>query len=266
MQQSVFNLPQLFTDKGDDILVIAHRGASAYCPENTMAAFEKAVTMKADMIEIDVMMSKDGVPVVFHDAGLKAHTDGEGKLKDHTLSELKKMDAGSWFNEQFSDQTISTLEEVLEFAAGTIALNIEIKKEAVTDEMYGGIEEKVLGLVGKYNMKQHVLFSSFDYRAVRHFKTIDGSLSVALLYNQKQSDGKLPSELLSEYKADAFNCNFRQFNKKRQADLRKHNIPTFVYTVDQPKRMHKLINRGVNGIFTNKPDVLREVLAEKKNG
>lgn len=265
MQQSVFNLPQLYIDTGNKVLIIAHRGASAYYPENTMVAFEKAVAMNADMIEIDVMMSKDRVPVVFHDAGLKAHTDGEGKLKDHTLSELKKMDAGSWFDEQFSDQTISTLEEVLEFAAGTIALNIEIKKEAVTDELYDGIEEKVLKLVRKYEMERYVLFSSFDYRAVRHLKAFDKSLSVALLYNKKKSNEKLPSELISEYDADAFNCTFRQFNKKRQADIKKHNIPTFVYTVDQPKRMRKLIDRGVNGIFTNKPDVLREVLGEKKN-
>lgn len=266
MQQPVFNLPQLYTDTRDDVLVIAHRGASAYYPENTMIAFEKALAMQADMIEVDVMMSKDRVPVVFHDAELEDHSDGEGSLKDYKLQELQKLDTGSWFDEQFSDQTISTLEEVLQFAAGTIALNIEIKKEAVRDELHGGIEEEVLKLVEKYKMKQYVLFSSFDYRSVRHFKAMDKSLSVALLYEKKKSDGKLPSELMFEYNADAFNCTFRQLNKKRQADIKKHNIPTFVYTIDQPKRMRKLIDRGVNGIFTNKPDILREVLKEEKNG
>lgn len=255
-----YRLPSLYQDDGDNFFIIAHRGASAYYPENTMAAFEGALEMGAEMIELDVMLSKDGVPIVFHDARLNAHTDGKGYVWDYPLKALKKFDAGSWYHPRFSDQRIPTLEEVLAFASGRIALNIEVKPEAVTEASRGGIEEKCLKLVRKYNMEEHVLFSSFDYRAVSHLKALDPQIPVALLYNNSRSRFKLPHELVREYKADAFNCSYRQLKRKWVADLREHGIPYFIYTVDRVSKMQKLIASGVTGIFTNKPDVLAGVV------
>lgn len=260
MDSSNASLPALYNDNGDDFVVIAHRGASAYYPENTMAAFEGALEMGSEMIELDVMMTKDRVPVVFHDASLNKHTDGKGPLKNLTLAELKKLDAGSWFHEKFRGERIPTLDEVLEFAAGKIALNIEIKTEAVTDELRDGVEEKSLRLVKKYGMENHVLFSSFDYRTIRHLKELDPDISAALLYNKRRSGRLMPSELIKKYEADAFNCNYFQLNKKRHSDLKSHGIPTFIYTVDKRTRMKKLLEMGVQGIFTNKPDVLIDVV------
>ncbi len=260
--KSSYMLPSLYQDNGDNFVVIAHRGASAYYPENTMPAFRGAVEMKAEMIELDVMMSRDGIPVVFHDAGLDDHTDGEGRLKDFTLRELKKLDAGSWFDAEFAGVKIPTLDEVLSYAKGKIAVNIEIKTEAVGDSIRGGVEEACLELVRKHGMEDHVIFSSFDYRAVSHLKTLAPEIPAALLFNKKQSEGVLPSELVAKYGADAFNCSFKELNKKRLGDLRQHAIPVFVYTVDNPKRMRKLIDKKVTGIFTNKPDLLWDVVRE----
>lgn len=258
-------LPKLYQDNHDNFVVIAHRGASAYYPENTMAAFRAAVEMEAEMIELDVMMSKDGVPVVFHDAELDDHSNGSGFVYKHTLAELRKLDAGSWFDQSFAGEPIPTLEEVLAFAAGKIALNIEIKTEAVTGEAKGGVEEKSLELVRKYGMEKYVLFSSFDYRAIRHLKQLDPSIPAALLYEKSQSGDKLPSELVEELNADAFNCSYRQFNNRMFKNIREHEIPVFVYTVDQKPKMKRLIKKGVAGIFTNKPDLLWEVLRNLKN-
>lgn len=252
-------LPSLYSDDSNGFIIIAHRGASAYYPENTMTAFQAAADMNAEMIELDIMLSKDGVPVVFHDALLDNHTNGKGEISAYTLAELKQLDAGSWFDPSFAGERIPTLEEVLEFAAGTIALNIEIKTEAVTDDLKGGVAEKCLALVRKYGMEEHVLFSSFDYRAVQHLKELDSNIPVALLYERKQAGKRTPSQLMTDYNADAFNCSFRQLSKKRLADIKAHNIPVFVYTVDKVSRMRKLLSRGVTGIFTNKPDVLRDV-------
>ena len=259
-ENSTYRLPELYQDNGDGFVVIAHRGASAYYPENTMAAFKGALEMNAEMIELDVMLTKDGVPVAFHDASLDDHTDGSGELRSYTLEELQNLDAGSWFDPKFSDQKIPTLEEVLAFASGKISLNIEIKTEAVSDELRGGVEEKSLELVKKYGMEEHVLFSSFDYRAIAHLKELDPDMPAAILYEKSQSDKKLPSELLSKYSADAFNCSYRELNTRRFKDIREHDIPVFVYTVDRPSRMRKLLKMNVTGIFTNKPDVLWEVL------
>ncbi|MDZ7683157.1 MAG: glycerophosphodiester phosphodiesterase family protein [Fodinibius sp.] len=254
------NLPSLYNDDGDGFTIIAHRGASAYYPENTMAAFRGAEAMDAEMIELDVLLSKDGVPVVFHDAHLEDHTNGTGLVRDHTLEELKTLNNGSWFDDQYSGQQIPTLEEVLKFASEKIALNIEIKTEAVTDQLEDGVAQKSLALVQKYDMEEHVLFSSFDYRAVAHLKELAPTIPVAVLYNNRWPNHRLPHELVREYSADAFNCSYRQLTKRRLANLRTHNIPSFVYTVDRKSRMRKLIAAGVNGIFTNKPDLLREVV------
>lgn len=254
--------PALYNGDDDGFIIIAHRGASASHPENTMAAFEAAVQMNAEMIEIDVMMSKDSVPVVFHDGSLNKHTDGKGPLKNLTVDQLMKLDAGSWFDEKFTGERIPTLEEVLEFASGTIALNIEIKTEAVTDELRGGVEEKSLKLVKKYEMENHVLFSSFDYRAIRHLKELNADIPVGLLYNKRLSGNLKPSELIKKYSANAFNCNYFQLTKKRYSNLQEHKIPALIYTVDKKKRMKKLLEKGVRGIFTNKPDVLLDVVTD----
>lgn len=258
-------LPKLFNDDGDGFIVIAHRGASDTHPENTMAAFEAAVEMEAEMIELDVMMSRDSVPVVFHDARLNRHTDGAGPLRHHTLDQLRELDAGSWFGSEFSGQRIPTLEEVLAFARGTVALNIEVKTEAVGDNREGGVEERVLRLVREYDMEEHVLFSSFDYRAVRRFKQMSPNIPVALLYNRGLSGEKSPSELMSEYGADAFNLSYQQLNERRLKNLKKYGIPFLVYTVDRRRRMVWLLNEGAAGIFTNKPALLREVVEEVRS-
>lgn len=263
-EKSDYQLPNLYQDNNDGFVVIAHRGASAYYPENTMAAFRGAVEMNAEMIELDVMMTKDGVPVAFHDAHLDDHTNSSGLLADYTLEELQKLDAGSWFDSKFRGEPIPTLEEAIAFAAGNIALNIEIKTEAVSDQLEGGVEEKSIELVKKYGMEDHVLFSSFDYRAVAHLKELAPDMPVAILYEERQSAGMMPSELVSKYQADAFNCSFRELNRKWLGDTREHNIPVFVYTVDRKSRMKKLLRNGVAGIFTNKPDILWEVLDREK--
>src|SRR5690625_1406721 len=189
-----YRLPELYEENQDGPIVIAHRGASANYPENTMAAFRGAVELGASMIELDILLSSDGVPVVFHDIMLNTHSSGKGKLSGHTLEQLRALDAGSWFDRDFAGIRIPVLEEVLAFAAGNIALNIEIKTEAVTDQCGGGVEEKCLRLVEKYGMSRHVLFSSFDYRAVTHLKKLNPAIPSALLYNRVASGKKLPAE------------------------------------------------------------------------
>lgn len=259
-----YRLPALYQHDQDGVIVIAHRGASAYYPENTMAAFRGAAELGAEMIELDVLLSSDGIPVVFHDIKLDDHSSGQGLLSSCTLRQLRALDAGSWFDKRFAGVQIPTLEEVLDFAAGKIALNIELKTEAVTDQLSGGVEEKCLQLVKKYGMSKYILFSSFDYRAVVHLKSLDPNVSVALLYNQSTSKNRLPSELIGHYKADAFNVSYRQFNTERRTDLQKRGIPHFIYTVDRPNRMWKLLDAGVTGIFTNKPDLLKAIVNQWK--
>lgn len=245
-------------------IVIAHRGASAYYPENTMPAFKAAVEMNADMIELDVLLSKDNVPIVFHDKFLDKKSNGQGLLSDHTLSELKKLDAGSWFHEKFKGVQIPTLQEVLEFTSGKIALNIEIKTEAVSAEN-NTIEKSVIDLVERYNLENEVIISSFDYRAIERVKSLNPKIQTALLYERQQSYGREPVDLVKDYKVDAFNFSANECAANWLSQLNTHQIPFFIYTVNDPGMMKSLIEKGAKGIFTDKPDVLYKVADEVLN-
>lgn len=256
-------LPTVFGDNGDGFIVIAHRGASGYAPENTMAAFQKAFEMKAEFIELDVMLSKDGVPVLFHDQTLDKKTDGTGEVKEYTFAELQQLDAGSWFSEEFSDEKIPSLEEVLSWASGKMALNIEIKTEAWREDPERSIEPRVVQLVRESGMSDHIIFSSFDYRILRRLNELAPELRTAVLYEPSQSGEKDPVTLVSELQANAFNCSATQLTPEWMNQLKTAGIPVLVYTVNDPEVMKFLMDAGVSGIFTDYPDRLMEVVAQK---
>jgi glycerophosphoryl diester phosphodiesterase len=250
--------------KGDDFTVIAHRGASAYYPENTLPSFEGAIVMDADMVELDVQLTSDKEIVVFHDEKITRCTDGRGRIADYTLTSLKKLDAGSWFDKDFKNTKIPTLAEVLCFCKNKIAVNIEIKTEAVSKMFFGGIEEKCLKIVEQSGMNEHVVFSSFDPRAIMHLKQIDNTAAVAVLFEKKHYGSKLPSDIMESLGADAFNCSLSGFKKKWLENIKLNNIPVNIYTVNDAKNMKRFINMGVSGIFTNNPDILKRVAADIK--
>ena len=248
--------------EGDNFTVIAHRGASAYYPENTMISFEGAIAMGADMVELDVQLTRDGEVVVFHDEKLSRCTNSKGKISDYTFVELQKLDAGSWFDKKYQGAKIPTLEEVLKLCRDKIAVNIEIKTEAVTEKIRDGIEEKCLKIVGQNSMQEHIVFSSFDPRAIKHLKEIDSTVITAVLFEKKHYGVKLPAQILDSLAANAFNCSQDELSKKWLTNIKANNIPVNIYTVNDKKNMRRFLKMGVNGIFTNKPDILKMVLTD----
>lgn len=251
---------KLYHSDGDKFIIIGHRGASAYAPENSLSAFKLAYEMGAEMIELDVLLSKDGVPVVIHDETLDRTSNGSGPVADHSLEELKKLDAGSWFSEKYAGEPIPTLEEVLAWAKGKISVNIEIKTEAVTDQAAGGIEQKSLELVEKFGMSEYVIFSSFDYRAIAHLNELNPEMPKAILFEKSQGKGKGPTAHLTEYDIQGFNCSYRQISEEWMQQARDNSLPVLIYTVNDADRMRSLWSMGVSGIFSDKPDVLKETV------
>jgi glycerophosphoryl diester phosphodiesterase len=245
---------------GDNFTTIAHRGASAYYPENTIASFEGAISMGADMVELDVQLTHDGEVVVFHDEKITRCTNGRGRIADHTLVELKVLDAGSWFDKKFQGTKIPTLAEILSLCRDKIAVNIEIKTEAVTEAIAGGIEEKSLKIAEQNKMRGHIVFSSFDPRAIQHLKDIDSSAAVAVLFEKGHYGSKMPSDIIESLRADAFNCSRNELSDKWLANLKLNNIPLNIYTVNDENNMRQLLKMGVSGIFTNNPDILKRVV------
>lgn len=146
------------------IMNIAHRGASGYAPENTLAAFDKAVEMQADYIEIDVQLSKDDLPVIIHDDTLDRTTNGTGNVSAYTLEELRSLDAGSWFDKKYAGEKIPSLNEVLEMYGEKINILIELK----SPELYPGVEEKVAEALAKYKLdtSNNIVIQSFNHPSV----------------------------------------------------------------------------------------------------
>jgi glycerophosphoryl diester phosphodiesterase len=243
-------------------LVIAHRGASYDAPENTMSAFELAHRRQADMIELDVQLSKDSVPVVFHDDSLNKKSTGKGPVHSLTVKELKQLDSGSWYSSEFAGEQILLLEEVLAWAKGKILLNIEIKPESVSDQADGGVEEKVIQLVKDFQMEQQVLISSFHYLALIRLKKIEPQIFTGLLYYKKISQGYSPLELLDMYKADFFHCSRRELIHNWADQLQQSDRHFLIYTVNSPRQMRMFIKMGAYGIFSDKPGLLKDVTEE----
>ena len=244
-------------------MVIAHRGFSGRAPENTLTAVRLAMELGADMVEVDVTLTSDGFAIVLHDETLDRTTDGAGVVREKTLSEIRALDAGSWYHRRFAGEPVPTLGEVLDLVKGRILINVEIKPEAVDDEPRGGIAEKVAEEVGRRGMENEVIVSSFNPRVLAHLYHGAPEIRTASLYNRDLHGPLLPSEITAAAQSSAFNVSQMYLTSSMLADARTHDLPVSVYTVNWTWRMRYLLNRGVNAIFTDRPDRMLR-LVEKR--
>lgn len=225
------------------IPIIAHRGASGVEPENTLLAFETAVEMKADAIELDVQLSKSKEVMVFHDTKLKRRTGEKGKLKKKKLAELRKLDAGK-------GQHIPTLKETLDHLDARIDLNIELKarKTAVPTALL--IQNCIRTGCWK---AENFFISSFYYKELRRFHELCPEIPVSLLYNAKPKKLKKRVKSLQPV---SVHLNVRKIKKKWIDLAHEHELKVYVWTVDDPQVAQVLYSDGVDGFFTNFPDRL----------
>ena len=243
--------------------VIAHRGFSGEAPENTTAAFRRAIEVGADMIELDVLLSRDGELVVIHDDTLDRTTDGSGRVADHTLEELSRLDAGSWFAPEFAGERIPTLEEVLRLAHGRILVNIEIKTEAVTGEAEGGVVDKTLALVERLGMRDRIVISSFDPRALAHARALDPTIATASLRSSRHHAESSPAEVMESVGSQAFNLSRNEVSREVVEACHALGRPVAVYTVNEESEMRRLVELGVDALFTDHPDRLLHLLGRR---
>lgn len=247
----------------EGFFVIAHRGASHYAPENTMAAFKKAHLMKADMIELDVLLTRDGVPVVLHDTTLNRTTTGSGAVNSHLSRDLAELDAGSWFDPSFSGERIPTLESVMNWARDTIALNIEIKGRSSDIKTAHRVEEIVIDLIEHYNMRSTVLVSSFNRSVLHRLKQMEPGIATALLNGQYSYGTRRGLRRMKKIGADGLNLLPRQMNEPLMNRLKQSGTPVWVYTLNKESDMRRVIRKGATGIFSNRPDLLRSVVIDE---
>lgn len=226
-------------------LVIAHRGASGACPENTLVAFRRAVAIGAGMIELDVQLTRDGEVVVIHDFSLERTTDGHGPVRQRTLAELRRLDAGAWFGPAFRGERIPTLAEVL--AAVPIAINVELKPSG--DD---GLEARALVAVEAAGALDRVVFSSFDGTSLERLRACSDRATLAVLWEYAPiPDAVRRAEGVA---ARALHLRKEAATPAALALAAASGLAVRVWTVNAPAEFNRLAAAGVNGIFTDHPE------------
>ena len=240
---------------------IAHRGASGagLAPENTLAAFEKAIEIGVDAIEVDVHATRDNRVAVIHDATLDRTTDRLGIVRDLTYDEIREADAGSWFDAGFAGERVPELEEVLDLARHRALILIEIKADFLA--------ERVLQTVAEMDALSQVAIQSFNPQTIRRVKLLEPTIPTALLM------GKVPTtpsrvrarKMVRDALAIGANSIGLWHNVVTPAlleEMRRRALSVWTWTVNEPIAMRDLVQMGIQGIITNYPDRLNLVLAD----
>jgi glycerophosphoryl diester phosphodiesterase len=236
----------------DDVVIIAHRGASNYAPENTLAAMERALRDRADFLEIDVQESADGEVVVIHDVDLMKVGRSPLRVWQAAAADLRAVDVGSWFGPEFSDQRIPTLREVLELARGRGKVNIELKYYGFEDRL----EERMVDIVEAAEMADQVEVMSLKASGIRTVRALRPGWTVGLLAATAVGDlTRADVDFLAVNAGLARRSFFRSAHRRGKA--------VYVWTVNDPVDMWHFISAGADGLITDDPALARQVLEHR---
>jgi len=242
--------------------VIAHRGASGAAPENTMAAFRKAVELGAGFIETDLQLSRDARLVALHDDTLERTTNGRGPVSSKTLEELRKLDAGNWFRPSgqgtaaFAGERIPTVEEILAFGREhEIGLHLEVKPTGPS-----GAEHDIVGALHDSNEVARSVVLSFSASVLKRIRQLDPLVMTGFLFSDR-----MPSPVAAAVGAGARQLLPRADHATRELVTEAHayDLRVVAWTADSHADMQKLIAAGVDGIITDYPDRLVDLLRAK---
>lgn len=253
-------------------LILGHRGDSAHAPENTLVAFEKAIAEGSDGIEFDVRLSRDGVPVVIHDADLRRTGLKPGVVADLSSAELCRTDVGSWFNRRhtrntdpkFARATIPTLNDVVETLKESKAwLYIEMKFES---EGFTKLASEVARIVDEHSVKSHAVVECFGLAAISEVKRIDPTIRTAALFEptllRPRPTARSLIKRALDCEADEVALHHRLAVRRTCAEAAKAGLQTVVWTVDNKEWVDSAIESGIHGLISNDPARLRSRLDE----
>lgn len=251
-----------------DVVDVAHRGSSGQAPENTLAAVELALDQRASFVEVDVQRSADGELVVMHDTTLARTTDVEEvfpgrapwNVADFTLAELRRLDAGSWFSARHAGEPVPTLREVVRTIGARAGLLLEVKAPA----LYPGIEtaidkelRSVPGYLRKALATDRLVVQSFDHGSMRAFHDLSPEVPIGLLFGSRPTLAQLDA---AAGWAEQVNPSYRVTDAALVEAVHERGMTISVYTIDSGRVMRQYAAMGVDGIITNYPVVLRDIL------
>ncbi|PHD47380.1 glycerophosphodiester phosphodiesterase [Bacillus toyonensis] len=257
-------------NQSNHIKNIAHRGASAYAPEHTIAAYKLGQQLKGDYIEIDLQMTKDGHLLAMHDETVNRTTNGKGLVKEHTLEEMKQLNVGSFFNEkypnfakkEFENAKVPTLKEIIEMFGHNANYYIETK----SPDEYPGMEEKLLEIIKYYQISDKVIIQSFSEESLQKIHSLHANIPLVQLLSYQKSV-QLNELEIEKYKTYCIGLgmNYKYIDSAYVKKIKKHGLEVHPFTVDNEKDMKKLLSWGVDGMFTNYPDRLHSILDLKNH-
>jgi len=249
------------------VATVAHRGASGYAPEHTLSAYQIGIRSGADYIEIDLQMTKDGEIIAMHDDTVNRTTNGTGKITQLTLAHIKQLDMGSWFNEanpmyareEFVDARVLTLREIFEIFGDDTKYMLETK----SPEYNPGLEEAMVALVEEFKLADHVAVQSFSKSSLKaiHRLNEDIELFQLLWYNTPAYISNATLKEIKEY-AVGVSPNFQRVGPAYIEKVKEAGLLVFPYTVNYQINMEKAVRWGVDGLHTDYPDRLSEVIKE----
>ena len=231
-------------------LIIAHRGASAVAPEGTRAAIRAAVRAGADMVELDVQMTRDGRLVAFHDDRLERTTNGAGRVSDVPYARFARLDAGSWFHARFADERPLLVSQALRLTPRRMGINLELKRTPRRRALL----QRLVRVVGG-GVRRGLLISSFDTALLRPLRPT--GLPLALLC-RTDADRALRRAIRLE--CSAWHPFYPLATRRRIARAHAAGLRVHAWTVDEPSRARRLIRWGIDGVFTNDPARLRRLV------
>ena len=235
--------------------IIAHRGASGHAPENTFAAFERAVELGARFIETDLQLTRDAQFVAIHDAYLDRTTNGHGAVHEHTLAQLRELDAGKWFDREFMDQRIPTLEEILEFAQKRdVVFYLEIKHSVAW-----GMHHTLVGALGKEQNAARTIVISFDPATLDSVRRLEPAMMIGLLVENLKGD---PIKAALDVGARQVCPKLDLVTAEMVERAHRADLHVVTWTVNDADKMRAAIDAGVDGIMTDLPDRLRAVVED----
>ncbi|MCX7828975.1 MAG: glycerophosphodiester phosphodiesterase family protein [Thermanaerothrix sp.] len=233
------------------MLVIGHRGAAGLAPENTLRAIRTGLQLGVHGVEVDVQLTRDGQPVIIHDFSVDRTSDGSGAVEVLTLEEIRRLDAGSWFSPEFQGERIPTLMEVLETVPGNVTLNLELKQLTFRRR---GLEEAVAKTLKGFGRWDNVIISSFDHKALRTIKELLEDVRIGLLtYNYLLNPGAYVDGL--GFTPYSVHPAFELVDREDAEAFKNRGLKILSYPVNPPDTARELEELGVDGIFTDRPDL-----------
>jgi glycerophosphoryl diester phosphodiesterase len=227
--------------KTKNMLIIGHRGAAGFEPENTIASFKKAIELGVEMIEFDVQLCKSGELVIIHDYSLDRTTNGKGPVIEKTITELKNLDAGK-------GQKIPTLSETLQFIDGKTKVNIELKGKTNSEQVAEVIEHFIKK--GNWKMPDFIV-SSFNHSELLKFHKLMPGIRIGVLYEAVSKDFDKTASALNAF---SINADFDSLTKEITEDIHSKKYRVYAYTVNSASDKQRMKTLGVDGIFTDFPE------------